>query len=89
MSQRRTGSMGRRWCRSRATPQELVQPKESRDGCLLSCDDVPKQPTAAWGPELLAFSPARYASRRLVIASGLCIVVGVMVRICRDFNPFD
>ena len=45
-----------------STPQELVQPKES-EMRLLSRDDVPKQPTAAWGPELLAFLASPVHSR--------------------------
>jgi hypothetical protein len=71
-----------------STPKELVTPKES-EMKLLSRDDVPKQPTAAWNPELLAFLGQSGTFSALVIASGLCVVVGVMVRICRDFNPLD
>ena len=33
--------------------------------------------------------PTRERISAMIIASGLCFVVGVMVRICRDFNPLD
>jgi hypothetical protein len=71
-----------------STPKELVTPKES-EMKLLSRDDVPKQPTAAWSPELLAFLGQSGTISALLIASGLCFVVGVLVRVCRDFNPLE
>ena len=70
------------------TPRELVEPKES-EMRLISREDIPKQPTQAWGPELLVFLAQHGTISAIVIASGLCFVVGVMVRICRDFNPLD
>lgn len=70
------------------TPEELVKPKES-EMRLLSRDDVPKQPAAAWNLDLLAYLGQSGTVSAIVIASGLCFVVGVMVRICRDFNPLD
>jgi len=70
------------------TPKELVQPKES-EMRLLSRDDVPKKPTAAWGPELLVFLKQPGTVTSMAVASGLCFAVGVLVRICRDFNPLD
>jgi hypothetical protein len=70
------------------TPREVVEPKES-EMRLLSRDDVPKQPERAWNPELLAFLGQVGTISALAIASGLCFVVGVFVRVCRDFNPLD
>jgi hypothetical protein len=70
------------------TPKELVEPKES-EMRLLSRDDVPKKPTAAWGPELLVFLKQPGTITSMVVATGLCFVVGVLVRVCRDFNPLD
>jgi hypothetical protein len=71
-----------------STPREVVQPKEE-EMRLLSRDDVPKKPKVAWGPELLAFLPQTGTISAIIIASGLSVVVGVMVRIARDFNPLD
>jgi hypothetical protein len=71
-----------------STPSEVVQPRED-EMRLLSRDDVPKKPKAAWGPELLAFLAQPATISAIIIASGLCVVVGVMVRIARDFNPLD
>jgi hypothetical protein len=70
------------------TPQEIVKPKEE-EMRLLSRDDVPKKPTAAWNRELPVFLGQPGTISAMIIASGLCFVVGVMVRICRDFNPLD
>jgi hypothetical protein len=70
------------------TPQELVKPRED-EMRLLSRDDVPKKPTAAWNRELLVFLGQPGTISAIIIASGLCFLVGVMVRICRDFNPLD
>lgn len=70
------------------TPRELVKPKEE-EMRLLSRDDVPKKPAVAWGPEMLIFLRQAGTLMALAVASGLCFVVGVMVRICRDFNPLD
>jgi hypothetical protein len=69
-------------------PQELVKPKEE-EMRLLSRDDVPKQPTAAWGPELLVFLKQPGTITSMAVAAGFCFAVGVLVRICRDFNPLD
>jgi len=70
------------------TPRELVEPKKD-EVRLLSRDDVPKQPIAAWGPELLVFLRQIGTITAFIIASGLCFVVGVMVRIARDYNPVE
>lgn len=71
-----------------STPQEVVQPRED-EMRLLSRDDVPRKPKAAWGPELLVFLAQPGTISAIIIASGLCMIVGVMVRIARDFNPLD
>ena len=70
------------------TPKEVVKPKEE-EMRLLSRDDVPKKPKIAWGPELLAFLAQPATISAIVIATGWCILVGVMVRVARDFNPLD
>jgi hypothetical protein len=71
-----------------STPKEVVKPKEE-EMRLLSRDDVPKKPKIAWGPELLAFLAQPATISAIVIATGWCIVLGVMVRVARDFNPLD
>ncbi len=54
---------------------------------LLKRDDRPKQPKRVWGSDLLVFLVQPGTIWALVIASGMCFVVGVMVRIARQFNP--
>ena len=71
-----------------STPREVVQPKEE-EMRLLRRDDVPKKPKSAWGPELLVFLAQPGTISAIIVASGLCVLVGVMVRIARDFNPLD
>jgi hypothetical protein len=69
-------------------PPELVKPRAD-ELRLLSRDDAPRKPKRAWGPELLAFLGQTGTISALIIASGLCLVVGVFVRVARDFNPLD
>ena len=71
-----------------STPKEVVKPKEE-EMRLLSRDDVPKKPKIAWGTELLAFLGQPGTISAIVIASGWCMMVGVMIRVARDFNPLD
>ncbi len=56
---------------------------------LLSRDDAPRKPKRVWGPELLAFLAQPGTVSAFIIASGMCVVVGVMVRVAREFNPVD
>jgi hypothetical protein len=70
------------------TPKEIVKPKEE-EMRLLSRDDVPKKPKIAWGAELLVFLGQPGTLSAIVIATALCVMVGVMVRVARDFNPLD
>ena len=71
-----------------STPKEVVKPKED-EMRLLSRDDVPKKPKVAWGAELLVFLGQPGTISAIVIASGWCMMVGVMIRVARDFNPLD
>lgn len=70
------------------TPQEIVKPKEE-ELRLISRDGAPKKPKRVWGPDLLAFLAQPGTISAGIIASGMCFVVGVMVRVARDFNPVD
>jgi len=54
---------------------------------LLRREDVPKQPKVIWGPELFAFLAQSGTISAIVIATGLCTMTGVMVRLARFFNP--
>ena len=54
---------------------------------LLRRDDVPKQPKVTWGPELFAFFVQTGTISAIMIATGLCTMTGVMVRLARFFNP--
>ena len=67
-------------------PEEVVKPRAD-EIALLDRSDVPRKPRRVWGPELLAFLAQPGTISAIVIASGLCFVVGVMVRVARAFNP--
>jgi len=67
-------------------PREVVEPSKA-EMALLSRDDAPKQPKRVWGPDVLAFLGLPGTISAILIASGMCFVVGVMIRVCRDFNP--
>jgi hypothetical protein len=71
-----------------STPREVVKPREE-EMRLLSRDGAPKKPKRVWGPELLVFLRQPGTVSAILIASGLCFLVGVLVRIARDFNPVD
>lgn len=77
-----------------AVPVEHVEKVEKIDAerveeetKLLRRDDVPKRPKVIWGPELLAFLGQSGTVSAIVIATGLCSLAGVMVRVARMFNP--
>jgi hypothetical protein len=67
-------------------PNEVLKPSEE-ELRLLRRDDVPKRPKQIWGLELFVFLGQQGTISAIVIASGLCGMVGVMVRIARAFNP--
>jgi hypothetical protein len=69
-----------------STPEEVVQPRES-EMALLNRDDAPKKPKRVWGPELFAFLGQPQTVSAILIASGLCFMVGVMIRVARAYNP--
>jgi hypothetical protein len=71
-----------------STPREVVKANEDEIR-LLSRDDVPRKPRSAWNAELLAFLVQPGTISAIIIASGLCILVGTMVRVAREFNPLD
>lgn len=69
-------------------PKELI--KATADEIrLLSRDDVPKKPKRAWGPEVLAFLGQQGTVTAVVIASAMCVMAGMFVRVARAFNPND
>ena len=67
-------------------PEEVVKPTEE-EVRLLSRTDAPKKPKRVWGPELLAFLGQPGTVGAIVIASGLCFMTGVLIRVARAFNP--
>jgi hypothetical protein len=67
-------------------PEEVVKPTEE-EVRLLSRTDAPKKPKRVWGPELLAFLGQSGTVGAIVIASGLCFMTGVLIRVARAFNP--
>ena len=67
-------------------PKEVVKPTAEEVG-LLKRDDAPKKPRRVWGWELLAFLGQPGTVSAIVIASGMCLMVGAMVRIARAYNP--
>jgi hypothetical protein len=67
-------------------PEEVVRPRAD-EMALLSRSDAPRRPRRVWGPDLLAFLGQPGTISAVVVASGLCTVVGVMVRVARAFNP--
>jgi hypothetical protein len=69
-----------------ASATEVVKPSES-EMKLLRRDDVPKKPKQVWGPELLVFLGQAGTVSAVVIASGLCFMMGVMIRVARAYNP--
>jgi hypothetical protein len=72
----------------KAAATEVVKPN-AEEVRLLRRDDTPRKPKRVWGPELLAFLGQPGTASAILIASGLCFAVGVMVRVCRQFNPAD
>jgi hypothetical protein len=72
-------------------PTEQIEKVEARpledEMKLLRRDDVPKKPKVIWGPELFVFLAQSGTVSALVIASGLCFLAGMMVRVARIFNP--
>jgi hypothetical protein len=71
-----------------ASPKAVVKPTAEEER-LLRRDDAPKKPKRVWGPELLSFLGQPGTVSAILIASALCFAVGVMVRVCREFNPAD
>ena len=69
-------------------PKEVIKPT-AEEIRLLSRDDVPKKPKRAWGPEVLAFLGQQGTVSAIVIASGMCVLVGAFIRVARAFNPVD
>jgi hypothetical protein len=67
-------------------PDEVVKPKQSELE-LLSRKDAPKRPKHMWGADLFAFLGQPGTVSAILIASGFCFMVGVMIRVCRDYNP--
>jgi len=67
-------------------PEEVVKPRAD-ELALLDRSDAPKKPKRVWGPDVLAFLFQPGTISALVIASGMCFLVGVMVRLARAFNP--
>jgi hypothetical protein len=71
---------------AKVVPEEVVKPTEE-EVKLLSRTDAPKKPKRVWGPELLAFLGQPGTVGAIVIASGLCFMTGVLIRVARAFNP--
>lgn len=69
-------------------PEDIVQPRAD-EMALLDRSDAPRKPKRVWGPDLLAFLAQPGTISAIVIASGLCVMAGVMVRVARAFNPAD
>ncbi len=67
-------------------PEEVVKPRKE-EMQLLSRSDRPKKPKRVWGSDLLVFLVQPGTLWAIVTASGMCVMVGVMVRIARQFNP--
>jgi hypothetical protein len=68
--------------------KKVVQEKPLEEEMkLLRREDVPKRPKVIWGPELLVFLAQSATVSAWLIASGLCGMAGVMVRVARMFNP--
>jgi len=67
-------------------PDEVVKPRES-ELRLLAREDRPKKPKRVWCWDLLAFLFHAGTIRTIVVASVLSWVMGVMIRIARQFNP--
>jgi hypothetical protein len=67
-------------------PAEVVRPSAA-ELRLLSRDDAPKPPTAAWSAEVPAFLAQPETLAVVGMLSGMCFAVGGMVRIARAFNP--
>jgi hypothetical protein len=67
-------------------PAEVVKPSavEMR---LLSRDDAPKPPKEVWSAQLLLFLIQAETLAVVVMLSGMCVLVGLMIRIARSFNP--
>jgi hypothetical protein len=72
--------------RSVNLPEELVKPRED-EMRLISRDDRPIKPRRVWGPEAVTFLFQPGTISAVIIASGFCFAVGLMVRIARAFNP--
>jgi hypothetical protein len=76
-----------------AVPEEaaavnVIKPSEV-EMRLLSRDDAPKRPKRAWTGEVLAFLGQPETWTAIVMLSGMCVLVGGMIRIARAFNPAD
>jgi hypothetical protein len=67
-------------------PSPVVKPRED-EMRLLNRDDAPKPPTRAWSAELFSFLGQPGTIGVITVLSGMCLVVGGMVRLAREFNP--
>lgn len=67
-------------------PDVVVKPN-AEEVRLLSRSDSPRKPQRVWGSEVWGFLGHPGTITALVVASGLCGVVGAMVRVARQFNP--
>ncbi|HJZ55074.1 MAG TPA: hypothetical protein VKE74_08945 [Gemmataceae bacterium] len=67
-------------------PTEVVRPTEA-EMRLISRDDAPRRPKRAWTAELFVFLGQPETVAAILMLSGMCAVVGGMVRIARAFNP--
>jgi hypothetical protein len=67
-------------------PVDVVKPSavEMR---LLSRDDAVKPPKEVWSPQLLLFLGQVETLSVVAVLSGMCVVVGLMIRLARMFNP--
>lgn len=67
-------------------PKEVIKPTEDEIR-LLRRDDVPKRPKQIWNLELFVFLAQQGTISAIIIASGMCGMAGVMVRLAYAFNP--
>ncbi len=67
-------------------PVDIVKPC-AMEMKLLNRDDAPKPPKQVWTLQLFAFllQPATLAA--IVLQTALCIVLGALVRVAREFDP--
>lgn len=70
----------------RRAPVEVVKPSAT-EMRLLSRDDDAQRPKEVWSPQLLRFLAQAETLSVVAVLSGMCVAVGLVIRIARMFNP--